>query len=95
MTKKQLVASVAKRTGCSARFSGAMVDAVFDTIAGELAAGREVKLVGFGKFSVRRFKSKIGRNVRKNTPVVIPERLVPQFSAGKALIDRIEKGEKT
>lgn len=94
MNKRELVLAVSRKTGCSARMTDAMVDAVFDTIAEQLAAGQDVKIVGFGKFDVQRRSPRVGRDINRNAPVSVPERYVPRFSAGKPLLIKLEERSK-
>ena len=54
MNKNDLVAAVADATSLSKSDAAGAVDSVFDTITGALTNGDEVRLVGFGTFSVTR-----------------------------------------
>lgn len=60
MNKRDLISSIADKSGLSKSEAGKAVDAVFDSISGALAKGDEIRLVGFGTFSVpkRRVPSK-------------------------------------
>ena len=57
MNKNDLIAAVADSTGLSKADSAKAVDGVFDSITGSLKTGTEVRLVGFGTFSVARRKA--------------------------------------
>jgi DNA-binding protein HU-beta len=63
------------------------VEAVFETITGELKNGGDVRLIGFGNFTVSRREASKGRNPQTGKEVDIPARNVPKFSAGKGLKD--------
>jgi nucleoid DNA-binding protein len=52
MTKHELAKQVGADTGLTGEQARNAVDAAFDAIAGELVAGRDVAIAGFGKFSV-------------------------------------------
>ena len=52
MNKNELVSAVAEKSGLSKTDAAGAVDAVFDTIQSELKSGGDVRLVGFGNFSV-------------------------------------------
>ncbi|PLU72008.1 DNA-binding protein HU, partial [Sinorhizobium medicae] len=54
MNKNELVAAVADKAGLSKADASSAVDAVFETIQGELKNGGDIRLVGFGNFSVSR-----------------------------------------
>lgn len=96
MNKKELCAEVSRRTGCSVRAATAIVTEVFDIISEQLATGSSVKIVGFGKFALKHRNSRTGRNMNTGdvSPVVIPDRLVPQFLPGKPLTERMDSGVK-
>jgi len=65
------------------------VDAVFETVQNELKAGGDIRLAGFGSFSVSHRKATKGRNPATREEVDIPARNVPKFSAGKGLKDAV------
>ncbi len=85
MNKSELVAAVADKTGMTKTDATSAVDAVFDAVQQELKDGGEVRLIGFGSFSVSRREASVGRNVATGEKVNIPARNVPKFSAGKGL----------
>ena len=64
MNKNDLISQVADDTGLSKVDATKAVDAVLDNIAGSLSNGGEVRLVGFGTFSVTHRKATTGRNPR-------------------------------
>ena len=65
------------------------VDGVFDSITNSLKGGEEVRLVGFGSFSVVRRKATTGRNPRTGEAIDIPASNQPKFKAGKALKESV------
>ena len=85
MNKDDLVSAVANSVGMSWADAGRAVESVFDNITSSLQAGNDVRLVGFGTFSVSHRNAITGRNPRTGAPVQIPARKVPKFKAGKAL----------
>ncbi|MDP6390882.1 MAG: HU family DNA-binding protein [Alphaproteobacteria bacterium] len=85
MNKNDLVAGVAGSSGLSKADAAKAVDATFDAIAGALAQGGEVQLVGFGSFRVINRAARQGRNPRTGAPLQIPASRQPKFKAGKAL----------
>jgi DNA-binding protein HU-beta len=87
MNKNELVSAVAAKAGLSKTDSASAVDAVFDTIQSELKKGGDVRLVGFGNFSVSHREASKGRNPSTGAEVNIPARNVPKFAAGKGLKD--------
>ena len=89
MNKNDLVAAVADSTGLSKADCTKAVDGVFDAITDSLKAGTEIRLVGFGTFSVSRRAASQGRNPRTGEPIQIPASNQPKFKAGKGLKDAV------
>ena len=89
MNKNDLVAQVASSTGLSKADAGRAVDAMLDSIAGALAGGGEVRLIGFGSFSVGHRKATTGKNPRTGETIQIPASNRPKFKAGKALKEAV------
>lgn len=89
MNKNDLVAKVADAAALSKADAGKAVDAVFDAISSSLAGGSEVRLVGFGTFSVAARAASKGRNPRTGEPIDIPASKQPKFKAGKGLKDAV------
>ncbi len=85
MNKDDLVTAVAAGTGISKSDGAHAVDAMLDSIAGALKDGDEVRLTGFGTFSVTHRKASEGRNPRTGEPIQIPASNQPKFKAGKTL----------
>lgn len=89
MNKEELVESVAKQSALNKSEANRVVDAVLKVIGESLKKGVDVRLMGFGTFSVKRRKARNGRNPRTGEAVLIPESKVIAFSAGKALKDAV------
>ncbi len=89
MNKSDLVQSVADSAGISKADSAKAVDAVFDCITESLSGGDEVRVVGFGTFSVSRRAASTGRNPRTGETIQIAASMQPKFKAGKALKDAV------
>lgn len=85
MNKNDLVAAVASRTGLSKSDAAKAVDGVVSAVTSALQRGSEVRLVGFGTFSVSRRAATTGRNPRTGERIQIPATNVPKFKSGKAL----------
>ncbi len=89
MTKNELIAQVSDKTLLNRNDATKAVEATFDIITGALKQGDEVKLIGFGSFSVAQRKAREGRNPRTGQPVQIAASKAPKFSAGKGLKDAV------
>lgn len=86
MNKNDLIASVAEAADLSKADAGKAVDAVFDAISGALSSGGDVRLVGFGTFSVAARAATKGRNPRTGEEIDIPASKQPKFKAGKGQV---------
>ncbi|MBL6951507.1 MAG: HU family DNA-binding protein [Alphaproteobacteria bacterium] len=89
MNKNDLIAAVAASAGMSKADATQAVESVFDTVTKALSDGGEVRLVGFGTFSVSTRKASTGRNPRTGEPIQIPSTKQPKFKAGKGLKDAV------
>lgn len=89
MNKNDLVAAVSGAAGLSKADAARAVECVFDSITDSLRSGNEVRLVGFGTFSVANRKASEGRNPRTGEKIQIPASRQPKFKAGKALKDAV------
>ena len=89
MNKNDLVSEVASSTGMSKADSAKAVEGVFDAISGALSSGGDVRIVGFGTFSVVNRKATTGRNPRTGQAIQIPASKQPKFKAGKGLKDAV------
>ena len=89
MNKNDLVSTVAGKTGMSKADAGKAVDGVFAAITNSLRSKTEVRLVGFGTFSVTRRAATQGRNPRTSERIQIPASNQPKFKAGKGLKEAV------
>jgi DNA-binding protein HU-beta len=91
MNKNELVSAVAEKADLSKQQASDAVDAVFNAIETTMAKGDDIRLVGFGTFSVSHRAASKGRNPSTGAEVDIPARNVPKFAAGKGLKDAVNK----
>jgi DNA-binding protein HU-beta len=85
MTKNELAEQVAGRNGLAASQARQVVETVIDVVSDELAAGGEVALAGFGKFSVSHRAARQGRNPSTGETIDIAASKAAKFSAASAL----------
>ena len=85
MNKNDMIKSVADATDMSNADAARAVDGVFDSITNSLRGGEEVRLVGFGSFSVVRRKATTGRNPRTGEAIRVKASKVVRFKAGQTL----------
>jgi DNA-binding protein HU-beta len=89
MNKQELIGQVADTSGLGKGDASKAVEAVFDAISAALKKGDEVRLVGFGTFSVSKRKASTGRNPRTGEEMTIKASNQPKFKAGKGLKDSV------
>jgi DNA-binding protein HU-beta len=89
MNKTELVNAIAELSGLSKKDADSATDAVFDAITAALKAGDDVRLVGFGSFTVSDRAAREGRNPRTGQAITIAASKQPKFSAGKGLKDAL------
>ncbi len=89
MNKNDLISAVTSTSGTSKANAAKAVDAVCDVITDALSRGEDVRLTGFGSFSVANRSARVGRNPRTGEPIDIPASRQPKFKAGKQLKDAV------
>ena len=90
LTKSDIIASVAEKSGLSRADAGRAVDALLDTITEALKNGDAANFVGFGSFVARPRAARTGLNPQTKEPIQIAASTVPAFKAGKALKDAVK-----
>jgi DNA-binding protein HU-beta len=90
MTKDELASSIASKTGVEKQQVVKTVEALMETIRVSMAKNETIYLRGFGTFLNKRRKAKPGRNITKNTTVLIPEHVVPSFKPAKEFVEKIK-----
>ena len=70
------------------------VEAFMKSIRTSMTDGKNVYLRGFGTFVVKKRAEKVGRNISKNTTVVIPAHFIPAFKPAKTFADRVKRNVK-
>ena len=89
MNKAQLVEAVRKTLGSSKADAERGVNAVLDGIKKGLKKDKAVQLVGFGSFSVKKRKARMGRNPQTGAKIRIAASRTVGFKPGKALKDSV------
>lgn len=91
MTKTELIAMTAEKTGMSKKDAERAVNATLEAIAAELTAGNRVQLAGFGIFETKTRQARTGRNPKTNETIEIPASTSVTFKASKTLKDAVAK----
>ena len=92
MTKSELIQRIAQnQTQIVERDVEFAVKMMLDQMAECLAGGGRIEIRGFGSFSLRFRRARVGRNPRIGTPVSLPARYAPHFKPGKKLRERVNR----
>ncbi len=91
MTKTELIAITAEKTGLTKKDAEKAVSAALEAITAELAAGNRVQLAGFGIFETKTRAARTGRNPKTNETIEIAASTSVAFKASKTLKDAVAK----
>ncbi len=94
MTKAEIVAEIANKTGIEKVAVQATVEAFMDSIKGSMATGQNVYLRGFGSFIIKKRAEKTGRNISRNTTMIIPAHNIPAFKPAKTFVNKVKSHVK-
>ena len=89
MNKTELIERIAEESGAPTSEAYKHLEAFEQVVTGALKNGEEVRITGFGKFSVRERKAREGRNPQTGEKMKIAAQKVPAFSAGNALKEAV------
>ena len=90
MTKADIVAEIAEKTGLEKVDVQTTVEAFMKEVKGSLEGGENVYLRGFGSFIIKERAKKTGRNISKNTTIIIPAHNIPSFKPAKVFVDGVK-----
>ena len=94
MTKAEIVAQIAQKTGIEKVAIQATVEEFMNVVKESLADGENVYLRGFGSFIIKKRAEKTGRNISKNTTIIIPAHNIPSFKPAKSFVNDVKKNTK-
>lgn len=94
MTKSEIVNEIAERTGIEKVVVQTAVESFMKSVKNSLVKGDNVYLRGFGSFIVKKRAEKTGRNISKNTTIIIPAHNVPAFKPAKTFVEKVKKNVK-
>ena len=67
------------------------LESFFSNVKQTLSEGENIYIRGFGSFITKKRAAKVGRNIKKNTSVYIPEHFIPAFKPAKEFVDEVKK----
>jgi len=94
MTKADIVNKISDKTGIEKLAVQTTVEEFMKTVRKSLEEGKNVYLRGFGSFVVKKRAQKTGRNISKNTTIIIPEYFIPSFKPSKTFVEKVKKSVK-
>jgi DNA-binding protein HU-beta len=89
MNKNELIAKVAKDTRLTRGEAGEAIEATLENIIRALRQGDDVRIIGFGTFTVTRRKAGEGRNPQTGKAIRLPAMKRTRFKAGKLLKEAV------
>lgn len=84
MIKTDVVSKISKKTGLEKKEIKEVIENFFSIVKESLIKGDAVYFRGFGSFTLKKRAKKIGRNITKNTSIVVPEHYIPYFKPSKS-----------
>ncbi len=90
MTKADIVANISNKFGLEKAETQKIVEEFMTEVKQSLSKGDNVYLRGFGSFIVKTRAEKTGRNISKNTAVVIPAHNIPAFKPSKTFVNEVK-----
>ncbi len=91
MRKADLVAAISDKTGVPKVDVLVTLETFFKEVKGSLSSGENVYVRGFGSFVIKKRAKKIGRHIKKNESIEIPEHFIPSFKPAKTFVDQVKE----
>lgn len=91
MRKADLVNHISDKTGIPKVDVLMTLETAFREIKVSLSKGENIYIRGFGSFITKKRAAKIGRNIKKNVAVQIPEHFIPAFKPAKEFVADVKK----
>lgn len=95
MRKADMVARIADKTGIPKVDVLVALESFFKEVKSSLSESEAVYVRGFGSFIVKKRAAKIGRNIKKNVAVNIPEHFIPVFKPSKEFVQLVKENATT
>jgi DNA-binding protein HU-beta len=94
MTKAEIVNEIAIRTGLERTAIADTIDNFFVVVKKSMVEGNNIYLRGFGTFELKERKTKVARNIKKNTSLVVPAHFVARFKPSKDFAISVKGSEE-
>lgn len=90
MRKADLVAAISEKTGIPKVDVLVALESFFTEVKSSLAEGENVYVRGFGSFIIKKRAKKIGRHIKENKAIVIPEHYIPAFKPARIFVEQVK-----
>ncbi|WP_255156425.1 HU family DNA-binding protein [Ferruginibacter sp. HRS2-29] len=90
MRKADLISKISDKTGIPKVDVLVTLETMFKEVKSTLSNGENLYIRGFGSFIIKKRAAKIGRNIKKNIAVSIPEHFIPAFKPAKEFVQEIK-----
>lgn len=90
MRKADLVSSISEKTGVPKVDVLVTLEMFFKEVKASLGSGEDVFIRGFGSFKIKKRAKKIGRHIKKQKAIEIPEHYIPSFKPSKAFVEHVK-----
>ncbi|MBQ4376637.1 MAG: integration host factor subunit beta [Bacteroidales bacterium] len=94
MTKAEIVSDISQKSGIEKVVIQTAVEEFMDVVKEAMISGENVYLRGFGSFIIKKRAEKTGRNISKNTTILIPAHNIPAFKPAKTFMAEVKEGSK-
>jgi len=94
VTKADIIAEIAEKTGIEKGDVQTTVEAFFKVVKDSMAEGHNVYVRGFGSFVKKKRARKVARNISKNTSIIIDEHYIPSFKPAPVFVDQVKEANK-
>ena len=94
MRKSDLITNISDKTGIPKVDVLVSLETMLKEIKENLARGENIYIRGFGSFITKKRAAKIGRNIKKNVAVEIPEHYIPAFKPSKEFVNEVKQMRK-
>ena len=94
MRNADLVSLISDKSGVPKVDVLVSMEMFFKEVKNSLAQGENVYIRGFGSFIVKKRAKKIGRHIKKNVAIEIPEHFIPSFKPAKVFVDHVKLGKE-
>lgn len=90
MRKADLVTAISEKTGVPKVDVLVTLETFFKEVKSSLSDGENVYVRGFGSFIIKKRAKKIGRHIKKNVAIEIPEHYIPAFKPAKVFVEQVK-----